>query len=937
MAEREIAGWEINFPQIVAPGGTQTTTGIFSGNLTAGVLLSRAWIAIALAANAPSSVETGTGTVTVKDGSTTLVTFAIPAGGGYQRIDIPEATLISLNLQQATAWVDVTATLFMSGMNTVGPETIGGAGDVHLLTGGATLKQYAFTVQPPRNFSAGTSSATQISALNTSSQTVASGATSTLSITLVKSSSLAEVSTGLKNSSGTAVTSISATMTSGLADYVYSIPTSTTAGVYKLRGDCTSSCVGASPIYSQEITNSAAGLSWTTQPSSSVGVGKIIGGSPAVSALNSTGGTNTAYTADITVTPVLLDGATQALGTLLGTTTVAPTNGVSTYTTLRYTKTGRIALKAASGSLIAISTPIDITGQDDPADFAGLRQNKRDDSTKRVLTDGRPSSATASSQVSFTQESILDGDLAVTAGVTTDGVRYVHPNTISLKRVRMKGILSNLNLNPTVELWGSTDTTTGTDGTWTLQTSFVPTNVNVMKTLEFAQPVYLKGVWLSIDDNGGTSTMNWQAIHIIGPYLGPLISLMDLGTLDTVKDEETLSIPKPAQKIGSGGATVVRAVNIRNNASNATIIITHEAARYKGDSLMGTAFVSVLDQAGVAIDRVTLASNAAQTIQLKYVITSSQNDASGKHYERFSLLAVQAGNIFSNVQANGANLTSTQIEVNSSLTLVRSYLNPGNVSGGVQGICIDTQRSELFAIVSSAANSTGTHTIAVWTIGTSTSVRTLALSANGTANGFNYIAATKGTLALTNGSGALASRKLLIDAVDGSLITSMSFTTGSGVDNLVISDQEHGRFFFLNSGSASSPIKATGTTGNVLWTGTDSNLVNYGMSYDYVNNEVVLIRASATNNIVFVKRLSADTGLEAANYNITSITQTFSAVPVNAISHHPDQGEYWFINANTGTFDHVFLRNPKTTSGAGTYLGSTSSFVDNTQRHGVAY
>lgn len=374
----------------------------------------------------------------------------------------------------------------------------------------------------------------------------------------------------------------------------------------------------------------APGLAFTVQPPTASEVGATFVTPVQVSALTSGGTVNTSWASDIVLTMKALDG-TDATTLLGGVKTQTPVAGVSTFPGLFISKVGFYVLYATSTAgtltLTGISTGILVVGDDGEQT---LRQNLRDDSTVWVKTTNitSPTYATFSTD----DKSLLDGDEAVASNLTFDGARWCFAYTLKVAMARFKVKLSTLASAPIISLYTSQDTTTGQDGTWTLQTSMTPTTTDVFIAQFLTGTLYAKGVWLTLNDNGGAAAASWYSMQLMGKYLGAPISYI----ASDIDQEVYVTIPAPLVTL-SGTQTKTRSLQLRNNtAASMQLSVISSAARYTGDALM-TDHIALLNSDGTALDPFTLLAYASKLIVLRYTILAADNDNSADHYARISV------------------------------------------------------------------------------------------------------------------------------------------------------------------------------------------------------------------------------------------------------------------------------------------------------------
>lgn len=447
----------------------------------------------------------------------------------------------------------------------------------------------------------------------------------------------------------TTATSHTITISGGAYSGTVTIPSTATNGPYRFEVSAwsptstlpSSTQLGTAYSTSWNITGTSVSeglgnhLAFGTAPATSAQVGDQLA-SFTVEAKNSSNVTVTGFTGTVTLSAVGPTG--QAVSVLAGTLTATASAGVATFSSISFTKPGTYQLKATATAYEPVfSVVLTITGAFDADDIIGLRQNLVYDGTtwRRTTNINSPTLNT----MTTAQMKGIDGDMASTTALANDGVRWFLPHPIKLQRIDYKVSVSTLSSTPTIQVYTSQDATSVTDGTWTLQASYTPVHTNVfISAFTFASPIIARGVWVTLNDGGGAATASWRAIHVSGPYLSPTISYQDPEGGETLNDERTLSIPDPPAKI-SGGATATRRVIMRNNtATTYEITMVVSPARDTGDSLIDGLIIVKDDGGNPVSETFVLGPNEAKSLTFSYTIAAADNDNTGKHYARVSMI-----------------------------------------------------------------------------------------------------------------------------------------------------------------------------------------------------------------------------------------------------------------------------------------------------------
>ncbi len=426
----------------------------------------------------------------------------------------------------------------------------------------------------------------------------------------------------------------SVTVTAGRATANITIPTGSPTGRYQIEASNFTGRTVASAVSGVFQIGALASKGFVLASVPTVVQVSDNLGSVTATAKNEALATITTFTGAVTVEAYT--SGTVDTTALIGTKTVNAVAGVATFSTLTFAKPGVYQLQfSATGFDTVTSNPITVMGDFSADDIVGLRQNIRDDGTVWKKTTNI-SSPTLSDPTSA-EKSIIDADMASTSNTVNHGYRFFMPYNMKLQRVDFKVKVSTLTGTPTIRLYTSQDATSVSTGTWVQQAEFTPVHTNVfMSAFSFSVPVLCRGVWITINQGGGSATATWYAVHVSGPYLSPAISFVEQTSSEVLGTETTLSIPTPAKKL-AGAQTVTRNFIIRNNTSATYELEPVVApARNGGDTLADTDNVVILDERGEAVAIVVLDPYESRQITVQYTITAADNDNSGKHYVRFT-------------------------------------------------------------------------------------------------------------------------------------------------------------------------------------------------------------------------------------------------------------------------------------------------------------
>jgi hypothetical protein len=376
-------------------------------------------------------------------------------------------------------------------------------------------------------------------------------------------------------------------------------------------------------------------LSFTAQPQLINVLGATIP-NVVVSVVDRSGAVDTSITGSVTLQVNKADGTTPAdTGSLSGTLVDSLSSGVATFDDLTVLKAGGYTLRATHTTAKSATSNVFYGVGSELPTTGGPRQNIMNDATVWRKTTGtsNPTFATPTN----TELSYVNGDLASTNKVTVDGFRMTFPHHLVLTKVIIKAKVSTVASSPYWQLYTSTNTTTPTDGTWQAVKSFTPTNTNVTTvTWTFSTTTVTKGVWVTQNKNGGSSTCDWYSIQVFGHYVNGAIQFFDGGSQAPLVDDY-IGVPSPFKPL-SGAQTVYRTMLVKNNTSaTKQLQLQLEPARSGGDTLADADNAVLLDESGKVLDYpLIVPAGGFGAFQVKYTIDAAANDNSGKHYMRIN-------------------------------------------------------------------------------------------------------------------------------------------------------------------------------------------------------------------------------------------------------------------------------------------------------------
>lgn len=381
----------------------------------------------------------------------------------------------------------------------------------------------------------------------------------------------------------------------------------------------------------------ASQLVFTSNPPSDANIGETF--PVAVTAQTVTGTTVTGFTGTIFLVIQRADGTRYDTTKVTGTKSSTFVSGVATFSNIGFTEPGRYRFKVGYSIsppvTDAISSPITILGEPVAGDIVGLRLNLAEDGTTWVGTTGYPT-VSANPAISAGDKAIIDGDFNVTNNKTIHGIRFIPQYAFRVSRIDLKYKVSTLTGVPYIRILYSTDTTNGTNGTWTLLTSHRIDTTDVSnKSFVFTTSTLYKGLWVTLDQGSGSPSMNWYGMHVFGGYAGAPISILNINAV-SVDNEGILSIPYPATPIAAAG-THNRDFLVRNN-SNSLIYLGVQVgpARYGGDTGVEP-FVSVYDTNDNPVSPAfVLQPHEARALRLKWLSTATPT-YDGEHLLRVTM------------------------------------------------------------------------------------------------------------------------------------------------------------------------------------------------------------------------------------------------------------------------------------------------------------
>jgi hypothetical protein len=574
-----------------------------------------------------------------------LLSGTIPAGGRTLSVSLSEAQLKAAGLQGGTIWKYAYLSVI--------PDTIPSSPNMILLALTATLNVTSITGQVP-----GGTTGDRFAIRTQPPSTLMTNTQYTIDIDVVDSNGHRDVSYNGGGYMSMQYTNDSLTKSGWLASDPNAVlkplqfASGTVSVVVKLSTDHVNHdvywrIVPSSPGNPKTTTTqtchvvgggggSARYLSFTAQPQIINNLGDTMP-NVVVSVLDPSGAVDTSITGIVTLQVNKSDGTTPAnTGSMSGRMAQTLANGVATFNDLKVLKVGGYTLKATHVTAQSATSNVFFgVGDGAPDGNRGPRQNIMNDATVWRKTTGtsNPTFATPTS----TELSYVNGDLASTNKVTVDGFRMTFPYHLLLTKVIIKAKVSAVSSSPYWQVYTSTDTTTPTDGTWQAVQSFTPTNTNVTTvTWTFSTPTVTKGLWVTQNKNGGSSTCDWYSIQVFGNYVNGAIQFFDGGSQAPLVDDY-IGVPDPFKPL-SGAQTVYRTMLVKNNTSTTKQLqLQLEPARSGGDTLADEDNAVLLSESGGVLDYpLVVPAGGFGAFQVKYTIAAADNDNSGKHYMRIN-------------------------------------------------------------------------------------------------------------------------------------------------------------------------------------------------------------------------------------------------------------------------------------------------------------
>jgi hypothetical protein len=571
-----------------------------------------------------------------------------------------------------------------------------------------------------------------------------------------------------------------------------------------------------------------------------------------VSVLDPTGAVDTSITGSVTLQVNTADGTTPAdTGSMSGTLVHQLSSGVATFNDLKVLKSGGYTLRATHITAASATSNVFFgVGNDVPSSGGALRQNIRNDNTAWQKTTGT-SNPTFAAPTS-TELNTVNGDLASTNKVTVDGFRMTFPFYLLLTKVIIKAKVSSVTTSPYWQLYTSEDTTTPTNGTWKVRKSFTPANTNITTvTWTFTTPTVTKGLWVTQNKNGGSSTCDWYSIQVFGHYMNGDIQFFDVNTQKPFA-EEYIGVPSPFKTL-SGAQTVYRTVLVKNNTSaTKQLQLQLEPIRSGGDTLADEDNATLLSESGGVLDYpLVVPAGGFGAFQVKYQIAAADNDNSGKHYMRINAYEWEETTGWIGTIWTGPN----QVQLRG----IVSGANFGSIGGyNVTDCAYDVARRNF---------------ISLWigTGGENTKLQLLDITTSGSGPmGFNQITGVSPNTGFTRL--AYRDEKILLTRNDSttcyvfsnvySLPTTVSLSTAStftlptaATGDKIAVGSDTGYFHILNGTSGSVRLYRVTTSGNIAgnvslssWLGSGTIT---GMWYDPVNRLIFVATAvsGGTRNI----------------------------------------------------------------------------------------
>lgn len=665
----------------------------------------------------------------------------------------------------------------------------------------------------------------------------------------------------------------------------------------------------------------ATHLAFQTQPPTSVSANEIWANFK-VDALRDSGIKDLAFTEPITITPISIIDDTPPAGKFFGTTTVSAVSGTATFTNLRYTHPARLRLKATSPNLRpAYSLPITVLGQPFPPGTVGLRQNIAEDGTIWKKTVGITSPTIT--DVSNQEKKVIDGDLASSAGVATDGFRFVFPTPLQLGSLTLKFKLTNLTNNPIIAIYTSENTTTGSDGSWVEYTSYTPTQTEVITELKFEDVQVVAGIWVTLDKKGGTSSCTWQGIHITGVYLGSPISFFEAKTTLPLYAEKYVHLPYPPEKIPDD-RVVTREFIIQNNTGGEIRLnLLTEPARYGGDTAIDTELTLTTTTDTELPIPITLPAFGQTTIKARY--TNPQNPKDGEHYSRFTVVNADLTNDEFLIGPDTGGAGSTSVSWYAIKTGQRTQVYSAEVT--VQDVSVDWTNNELYIL----RDLNEPYTVQVRDITTGALKRTLTCdNPNRSAIGPGQMCFSNGNVIINTTTGGSNNVVSIFSGSDGSFIAEGTFGSGSSGVIRGLQANHYGEFYVF-TGNASDELRhytASGTLLNTL-SGQTSRVITY---WDPLSNELVALSRSG-DSVTFHRwsRTLSTTTTTTLNLNtLFGVTLSTTANPLGFV-HALEKKEYLIVRITAPVAETRMYRMPVKQYSEITFHSTMNSSLSNTQ------
>lgn len=225
----------------------------------------------------------------------------------------------------------------------------------------------------------------------------------------------------------------------------------------------------------------------------------------------------------------------------------------------------------------------------------------------------------------------IDGDLSQSQAVpnTSNAWLFNFPNVLTISKISIKA-----NSSFTATVYKSTDTTDGTDGTWTEIASEALTAYNY-QDITFT-PTDTQ--WIKILTVGVTSAC--FAIHIFGDYQSPLFELWDNGESAKFSADYPLALANAPNNVDYHGHLQFKLKNTDTGTHSYSLTIKamrwNTNSPYYADSVISSYYTLSVDGGSTKVTTVTItglgADSFSGTIDLYGDVVKANNPIDGKHY-----------------------------------------------------------------------------------------------------------------------------------------------------------------------------------------------------------------------------------------------------------------------------------------------------------------